>query len=478
MIFSDNDEGPSSVFNYPEIDSPAQKLPLSPDKPLPLSFEVQEPLPSGISESLESYTSKWARGDSSTDETRESELSPTIMSKFTKLSAEHPKMLHNRNSNNSEKKKRKRKKELFQAKVSGSNGKRHFSQEEELPSKSSDNELARLHSPGEEGTAHKRSVLQPGKNKSESLKLKKKEILHNSSYHREAPVVSASPHNSKPTTKLLSNSTNSIQKQKRVNKRAAEMPSDTSEENSPAMRVQKTDSESKPSSHTDQKEGVVSLIEDISWLSQLPPLKRIRPLNHSALVQRRCEKSTPAILPTNFDQFLSYRQDYASNRIDPSAPLSHSYTFPPPLMSLYEEQERARLVISKRHAREREQLTLTFEQELLRMYQRSTRATPPPSACAVLSSSSKLQQGFNSPAITPLDPPHQQYDPNLLRGLVQDLYDKFNKLIQSLTARQKSDCDALYFTQIDSWDRCVQSLSSVKSTDMDTSRSVSAPVVQ
>ena len=400
------------------------------------------------------------------------------MSKYTKLTSEHPKMLHNINSNNSEKKKKKRKRKLLATKIAASSGKRLLSQEEDLPSKSSDAELARLHSPAEEG---KRSVLQPDKSsKSEFGKQKKKELFHNSSaYHRDregamefSSKVSVSPHNSKPVPKLLSNS---LQKQKRVNKRAAELLSDTSEENSPAMRVQKTDSEPRLSSLSDQKEGVVSLIDDISWMSQQPPPKRIRPLNHSALVQRRCEKSTPSILPTNFDQFLCYRQDYASNRIDPAAPLSHSYAFPPPLMSLYEEQERARLVICKRHAQEREQLQLTFEQELLRMYQRSTRATPPPSACAVLSSASKLQQGINSPAITPLDPPTQGYDPNLLRGLVQDLYDKFNKLIQNLTARQKSDCDALYLTQIDSWDRCVQSLNSVKPTDMDTA---SAPVVQ
>ena len=388
-------------------------------------------------------------------------------------------MLHNRNSNNSEKKKKRRKKELRHANISGSGGKRLFSQEEELPSKSSDSELARLHSPCEEGTAHKRSLLQTEKSKSENVKQKKKEIFHNSSlYQREGEYsskVSASPHSSKPTTKLLSNP---LPKQKRMTKRAAELLSDNSEDNPTAMHVHKTDPESKLPCHTDQKEGVVSLMDDISWISELPPPKRIRPLNHSALVQRRCEKSIPSILPTNFDQFLSYRQDYLSNRIDPTAPLSHSYSFPPPLMSLYEEQERARLVIAKRHTQEREQLQLTFEQELLRVYQRSARATPPPSACTVLSSASKLQQGINSPAITPLEPPSQQYDSKLLRGLVQDLYDKFNKLIQNLTARQKSDCDALYFTQIDSWDRCIQSMSSVKPTDMDTNRSISAPVVK
>ncbi|KAI6655942.1 guanine nucleotide-binding protein (G protein), subunit alpha [Oopsacas minuta] len=466
---SDNEDS-SFVFTYAEFDSPTEKHSLPSDTPSSLPPEKSDPIPSGISGTLDSYTSKWA-SESSTDETRESELSPTIVSKLSKLTSEHPKMIHNRNSNNSEKKKKKHKKDLRHEKVSRSSDKKLFSQEDETPSKSSDNELFRLNSPMEEGTPQKRSQQQSDRNKSDTVKHKKKESSNTISIHHRDISTHISPVEHTPYVSAPKPGKSISQgKQKRLSKRTADLLSDTSDENHVTFKS-KLDTD-KVSKSSDQKEGVVSLLDDLSWISELPPPKRIRPVNHSTLVQRRCEKSNPSILPTNYEEFLSYRQDYPSNRIDPTGPLVHSYNFPPDLMALYEEQERARLVIAKRHTQEREQLELTYEQELLRVYQRSARATPPPSACAVLSSASRLQQGINSPIVSPLDPPTQQYDPNLLRNLVQDLYDKFKKLIQNLTARQKSDCDALYFTQIESWDSCVQSQSTVQPPVIDSNKQI------
>ena len=396
-------------------------------------------------------------------------MSPSIVSKFTKFTSEHPKMLHNRNSNNSEKKKKKHKKELHHDKTPRSADK----QEEETPSKITDNETCRLTSPKEVIHPQKRSQSQLDRNKNEIKHKKKKPSIISNSHHRDVTThispsehslkISTSPHIPRPITK-----SNSQPKQKRANKRTADLLSYTSEESHIILKP-KLESDVKPPKLSDKK-GVVSLMDDLSWVSDLPPPKRTRPLNHSTLVQRRCEKSTPSIIPINYEKFLLYRQDYASNRIDPTGPLNHSYNFPPELMALYEEQERARLVIAKRHTQEREQLELTYEQELLRVYQRSARATPPPSACAVLSSASKLQQGINSPVVSPVDPPTQLYDSNLLRNLVQDLHDKFKKMIENLTARQKSDCDALHFTQVESWDRCVQSQSTVQSPIIDSNQ--------
>ena len=465
-LLSSDTEDSSFVFTYTGFDSAYEKLPLLSNTPSPLLSENPIPTASGISGTLDSYTSKWA-SESSTDETRESELSPSIVSKFTKFTSEHPKMMHNRNSNNSEKKKKKHKKELHHDKTPRSAEKK----EEETTSKVIDNETSRLTSPKEVIPPQKRAQSQLDRNKSE-IKHKKKESPISASHHRDvtthiSPVehslkISTSPHIPRPITK--SNS----QPKKRANKRTADLLSDTSEE-SHLISKPKLESDVKPPKSFDKK-GVVSLMDDLSWISDLPPPKRTRPLNHSTLVQRRCDKSVPSIIPINYEKFLLYRQDYASNRIDPTGPLNHSYNFPPELMALYEEQERARLVIAKRHTQEREQLELTYEQELLRVYQRSARATPPPSACAVLSSASRLQQGINSQVISPIDPPTQLYDPNLLRNLVQDLHDKFKKIIENLTARQKSDCDALYFTQVESWDRCVQSQSTVQSPIIDSNQ--------
>ena len=467
-LLSSDTEDSSFVFTYKGFDSPYEKLPLPSNTSSPLLPENPIPTAPGIRGTLDSYTSKWA-SESSTDETRESELSPSVVSKFTKFTSEHPKMMHNRNSNNSEKKKKKHKKELHHDKTPRSADKK----EEETTSKVTNNETSQLTSP-KDITPQKRAQSQLDRNKSEIKHKKKESSIISTSHHRDvithiSPVehslkISTSPHIPRPITK-----SNSQPKQKRANKRTADLLTDMSEESHIILKP-KLESDVKPPKSSDDRKGVVSLMDDLSWISDLPPPKRARPLNHSTLVQRRCEKSTPSIIPINYEKFLLYRQDYASNRIDPTGPLNHSYNFPPELMALYEEQERARLVIAKRHTQEREQLELTYEQELLRVHQRSARATPPPSACAVLSSASRLQQGINSPVISPIDPPTQLYDPNLLRNLVQDLHDKFKKMIENLTARQKSDCDALYFTQVELWDRCVQSQSTVQSPIIDSNQ--------
>ena len=449
-----DNEVSSSVFTFPGPNSPPE-LNSSPN--VPISLQKPNPPQSAIFETLEPYTTKWGSGESSTDETRESELSPTIISKCTKITSEHPKMIHNRNSNNSEKKKRKRTKDLHQHKLSKSTARKLFPQQEDAPTESHDNEKSQKME--ESAISQEPANSQSLKGNGDGIRKKKahsspriiiKETSHLTLSENSSKSTSA-PHSSKLKTqhKLP-------MKLKRANKRPAELLSDTTSEEDHNASTMKTRNLAETSvTPCQQLAEAGKQKDDLSCVKLLPPCKRKRPVNFSKLVQRRCEKPNPTILPTNFDEFLSYRQDYESNRIDPSAPLSHSYNFPPELLSLYEEQERSRLCVLKRHAQEREQLQLTFEQELLRVYQRSARATPPPSACTVLSSAGRPHQPTQPPS-TPQEPPTQPYDSNLLKGLVQDIYDKFAKLIQNLTDRQKMDCDALHLTQVDTWDSRVQ----------------------
>ncbi|XP_028659535.1 ankyrin repeat domain-containing protein 12 isoform X3 [Erpetoichthys calabaricus] len=170
--------------------------------------------------------------------------------------------------------------------------------------------------------------------------------------------------------------------------------------------------------------------------------------------------------PQYYDEYVTFNGSYLLDGNPLSKLCIPTITPPPsllePLKELFKQQELVRMKLRLQHSIERDKLTVSNEQEVLRVHYRAARTlanqTLPFSACTVLLDAEVYNMPHDSQTDDNKTSVRDRFNARQFMSWLQDVDDKFDKLKTCLLMRQQHEAAALNAVQRLEWQLKLQEL--------------------